>query len=61
MYEKTGRSRANDYIQYVKCLMQEYYLGYNKMSAVVTDTEATIVAAGRLFVEHRGRANGTTK
>jgi hypothetical protein len=31
------------------------------MTAVVTDTEATMVAAGRLFVEHSARAMGTTK
>ncbi len=41
--------------------MKEYNLPYSKMTAVVPDTEATMVAAGRLFVEHSARANGTTK
>jgi hypothetical protein len=31
--------------------MNHYQLTCGKMTAVVTDTEATMVAAGRLFVE----------
>ncbi len=61
LYEKTGCSRAIDCVQYAKHQMQEYNLPYSRMTAVVTDTEATMVAAGRLFVEHSARANGTTK
>jgi hypothetical protein len=38
--------------------MQEYSLSYTNMTAAVTDTEATVVAAGRLFVDHSACANG---
>ena len=60
LYEKTGRSRASDCVAYAEHQMQEYNLSYNNMTAVVTDTEATMVAAGRLFVDHSNRANGRT-
>jgi hypothetical protein len=33
----------------------------NNITAVVADTKATMVAAGRHFVEHSSHANGTTK
>jgi hypothetical protein len=40
--------------------MDDYGLPYSNMTAVVTDTEATMVVAGRLFVEHSCNANGGT-
>jgi len=61
LYEKTGRSRAQDCIQYAEKQMNIFGLPYSKMSAVVTDTEVTIVAAGRLFVERSHQQNGDTK
>lgn len=61
LHEKTGRSRAQDCVQYAEKQMNDYGLQYNKMTAVVTDTEATMVAAGRLFVEHSHQANGDTR
>ena len=53
LYEKTGRSRAQDCVGYAEHQMEDYGLPYSHLTAVVTDTEATMVAAGRLFVEHR--------
>jgi hypothetical protein len=38
--------------------MQDYHLLYSRMTAVVTDTEETMVAAGRLFVQHSEQAQG---
>ena len=60
LFEKTGRSRATDCVTYAEQQMQEYHLQYSRMSAVVTDTEATMVAAGRIFVQHSEQANGKT-
>jgi hypothetical protein len=51
LYEKTGCSRAQDCVQYAEKQMNDYQLPYSKMTAAVTDTEATMVAAGRLFAE----------
>lgn len=52
LFEKSGRSRAVDCVGYVEQQMHEYGLLYRRLAAVVTDTEATMVAAGRLFVQH---------
>jgi hypothetical protein len=60
LYEKTGCSRAQDCVGYAEKQMDDYGLPYSHMTAVVTDTEATMVAAGRLFVEHSHNANGDT-
>ncbi len=60
LYEKTGCSRAQDCVGYAEQQMDDYGLPYRNMTAVVTDTEATMVAAGRLFVEHSHNANGET-
>jgi len=60
LYEKTGRSRAQDCVGYAEQQMDDYGLPYSHMTAVVTDTEATMVAAGRLFVEHSRNAHGDT-
>jgi hypothetical protein len=51
LYEKTGCSRAQDCVQYAQKQMNNYQLPYSKMTAVVTDTEATMAATGRLLVE----------
>ncbi len=50
LYEKTGRSRAQDCVGYAEQQMDDYGLTYRNITAVVTDIEATMVAAGRLFV-----------
>ena len=61
LYEKTGRSRAVDCVEYAEKQMEVYHLEYPYMTCVVTDTEATMVAAGRLFVEHAENQNSKTK
>ena len=60
LYEKTGRSRAQDCVAYTEKQMDDYGLPYSHMTAVVTDTEATMVAAGRLFVQSSRNAGGDT-
>ncbi len=60
LYEKTGRSRVSDCVAYAEHQMHEYNLSYNNMTAVVTDTEALMVAAGRIFVDHSAQANDRT-
>jgi hypothetical protein len=60
LYEKTGCSRAQDCVAYAEKQMDDYGLPYSYMTAVVTDTEATMVAPGRLFVERSCNASGDT-
>jgi len=61
LYEKTGRSRAIDCVEYAEHQMEAFHLHYSYMTCVVTDTEATMVAAGRKFIEHSEEQNGRTK
>jgi hypothetical protein len=50
LYEKTGRSRAIDCVEYAEMQMRAFHLPYSNLSCVVTDTEATMVAASRLVL-----------
>ncbi len=52
LYEKTGRSRAVDCVEYAEKKVEVYHLEYPYITCVVTDTKATMAAAGRLFVEN---------
>jgi hypothetical protein len=61
LYEKTGWSRAVDCIAYAEQQLQTYELLYSNTIAVVTDTEATMISAGRLFVQHSIHNQGRTK
>jgi len=61
LYEKTGCSKAIDCVEYAEHQMEAFHLHYSYMTCVVTDTEATMVAAGRKFVEHSEGQNGKTK
>jgi hypothetical protein len=61
LYEKTGCSRAVDCVEYAEQQMEAFNLHYSYMTCVVTDTEATMVAAGRKFVEHSKAWSGRTK
>jgi hypothetical protein len=61
IFEKKGPSTAVDNVSYVEQQLSLFDLHYKNMVAVVTDTEATMISAGRLFVENSGRVGGTTK
>ena len=61
LYEKDGGSRHEDVMDYCETQLSFFNLPYSHAVAVVTDTENTMVAAGRLFVQHSAEANGSTK
>ncbi len=52
IFEKDGASSAVDTVAYVGHQMELYDLTYREMVTVVTDTEATIIFAGKKFVEN---------
>ncbi len=57
LFEKTRWSRAADCKEYAERQMGLHYLQYHGMTAVVTDTEATMIAAGRLYIYHSHELN----
>jgi hypothetical protein len=61
IFEKDGPSTANDTVAYVEQQMSLFDLAYKGMVAVVTDTEATMISAGRKFVENSARNGGASK
>jgi hypothetical protein len=61
IFENDGASTAVVSVAYVEHQMQLYYLTYHEMVAMVTDTEATMISAGRKFVENSARVAGRTK
>ena len=61
IFEKDGPSTANDTVAYVERQMSLFDLTYSAMVAVVTDTEATMISAGRKFVENSSRNGGASK
>ena len=61
LYEKHGGSKHEDIVSYCENQLTLFDLPYSNAVAVVTDTEATMVAAGRLFVRNSVAANGNTK
>lgn len=54
---KEGRATAVDHVAAVESMMAKFSLSYKKLVANVTDTEATMIAAGRLLIDH-SLANG---
>jgi hypothetical protein len=61
LFEKKGGSTADDVIDYCESQLTLFDLSYNEAVAVVTDTEATMIAAGHLFVERSLQEGGETK
>jgi hypothetical protein len=61
IFEKKGPSTTIDNVSYVEQQLPLFDLHYKNMVAVVTDTEASRISAGRLFVENSGRVGGMTK
>ena len=49
LFEKTGTSHAEDVVQYVTDMLSRYDITYSDLCCIVTDTEATMVKAGRIF------------
>jgi hypothetical protein len=61
IFEKDGASTAVDTVAYVEHQMELYDLTYSEMVAVATDTEASMISAGRKLVEISTRVAGRTK
>ena len=61
LFEKNGGSTADDVVEYCENQLTLFDLSYCEAIAVVTDTEATMIAAGRLFVERSLQEGGKTK
>jgi hypothetical protein len=61
LYEKGGGSKHEDIVNYCEQQLTQFNLPYSKAVAVVTDTEATMVAAGHLFVVNCLAQGGKTK
>ena len=61
IYEKDGASRAEDIVNYCESQLMSFALPYSKAVAVVTDTEATMISAGRMLVSRSLREGGKTK
>ena len=57
---KKGTSTAEDNVRQVEEIFTEFGLSYKNIIAIVSDTEPTMVAAGRLF-EDRARLQGYTE
>jgi len=58
IFEKTGTSKAEDVVSYVEKMWSQFDLEYSSCTAIVTDTEATMCKAGRLFCQAASRNGG---
>jgi hypothetical protein len=61
LMEKKGTSTAVDTVAYVEQQLAAFDLHYKNLVAAVTDTEATMIATGRLIVANSNVVGGTTK
>ena len=52
IFQKSGTSNAIDMVTYVEKQLSLFDLHYRDMTAVMTNTEATMIAAGKMFVEN---------
>jgi hypothetical protein len=60
IFKKEGNSTAEDVVRYAEGHMQTFNVRYCQLTCVVTDTEATMIAAGRIFKEKSSQAGGST-
>lgn len=49
IFKKSGTSHAEDVVRYVKNILAGYNIMYSDIFCIVTDTEATMVKAARIF------------
>jgi hypothetical protein len=61
LYEKDGGSKHEDIVHYCEQQLTQFDLLYSNAIAVVTDTESTMIAAGRLFISNSEAQGGRTK
>ncbi len=60
IYKKDGTSTAIDVVRYAEQHLNNFGISYKQLTCVVTDTESTMVASGRLFKEKSVEAGGVT-
>jgi len=60
IFKKDGTSTAIDVVRYAEDQMKKFSVSYPQLTCIVTDTESTMIAAGRLFKEKSVEAGGTT-
>ena len=60
LFKKDRSSTAHDAIDYVEHQMHTFNLAYSDLVCVITDTEATMIAAGRMFAECSAINGGKT-
>jgi hypothetical protein len=61
LFEYDGGSTADDVVGYCESQLTLFDLSYSQAVAVVTDIEATMIAAGRRFVSRSSEQGGKTK
>jgi hypothetical protein len=60
IFKKDGTSTANDVVRYTEEHMTKFNITYPQLTCIVTDTEATMIAAGRIFKGKSIEAGGAT-
>jgi len=60
IFKKTGTSKAEDVVEYCRNIWRSVDLQYKNCTAIVTDTEATMCKAGRLFIRASSQEGGST-
>jgi hypothetical protein len=60
IFKKEGTSTAVDVVRYAEEHMRKFNVSYPQLTCIVTDTESTMIAAGRLFKEKSADAGGKT-
>ena len=61
LFEKTGGSTADDVVDYCEFQLNLFALSYREAVSIVTDTEPTMIAAGRIFVQQSLKGGGKAK
>lgn len=56
LFKKTGTSQAEDVVRYVMDILLGYDITYTNLICIVTDTEATMVKAARIFCSNAAQA-----
>ena len=51
LFQKSGTSHAEDVVRYVEGIWERYNIEYANITCIVTDTEATMVKAARIFCD----------
>ncbi len=56
LFKKEGTSLAEDVVRHVESIWRGYHIEYSNITCIVTDTEATMVKAARIFALHAQQA-----